>query len=93
MKPVRAGSVFFSKVLIEHSHDCPPPSPFPPPCPSFHSQLCSEPFHSHNSNKHNTPYSQGQTEVLYGEKERRRHNLYPLFERMLNLKRIQPAEC
>lgn len=46
--------LFLSNVLIEHSHDIPHP-PFlprsPPPCPSFHSQLCSAPFHTQTATK------------------------------------------
>lgn len=53
--------LFFSYVLIEHSHDTPlpfPSLPQPPSCPSFHSQLCSAPFHSQTATK--TTHSRGQ---------------------------------
>ncbi|XP_067373877.1 ankyrin repeat and SOCS box protein 5 isoform X3 [Channa argus] len=53
--------LFFSHVLIEHSHDTPlpfPSLPQPPSCPSFHSQLCCAPFHSQTATK--TTHSQGQ---------------------------------
>lgn len=91
MKPVRAGSMFFSKVLIEHSHDC-PPHPFPHPALVSIPSYAVNPFTLTTATNTTLHIPRDRRRYFTGRRSDADIICIRLLERMLNLKRIQPAE-